>query len=59
MFFAFLAANYLYNNIVSKSTASNIKFRDVNVEVNGELVLELNCKGSIDPNPSGTNRGLG
>ena len=59
MFFAFLAAIHFYNNIVSKSTASNVKFRDVNVEVKGELTVELNCKGSIDPNPSSTNRGLG
>ena len=59
MFFAFLAANYFYNNIISKSTASNIKFRDVNVEIKGEVNLELKCKGSNDPNPSSLNRGLG
>lgn len=58
-FVAFLAANYFYNNIISKSTASGIKFRDVNVEVTGEINLELICDGSIDPNPSSKNRGLG
>ena len=58
-FVAFLAANYFYNNIISKSTASVIKFRDVNVEVTGEINLELICDGSIDPNPSSKNRGLG
>ena len=58
-FFAFLAANYFYNNIISKSTASGIKFRDINVEVTGKIDLELMCDGSIDPNPSSKNRGLG
>ena len=58
-FFAFLAANYFYNNIISKSTASGIKFRDINVEVTGKIDLELMCNGSIDPNPSSKNRGLG
>ena len=58
-FFAFLIANHFYNNIITNSTASNIKFREVNVELNGKLDLELICKGSIDPNPSSVNRGLG
>jgi hypothetical protein len=59
IFFAFLAANYFYNNIISKSTASNIKFREVNVEINGEVSLELVCEGTNDPNPSSINRGIG
>ena len=58
-FFAFFIANYFYNNIITKSTASNIKFREINVEVTGEMNLELTCKGSNDPNPSSVNRGLG
>ena len=58
-FFAFIAANYIYNNIITKSTASNIKFREVTVELDGKINLELICNGSIDPNPSSVNRGLG
>ena len=58
-FFAFLAANYFYNNIITKSTASGIKFRDVNVEVTGEMNLQLKCEGSTDPNPADVNRGQG
>ena len=58
-FFAFLAANYFYNNIITKSTASGIKFRDVNVEVTGEMNLSLICEGENNPNPSSKNRGLG
>ena len=58
-FFAFLAANYLYNNIITKSTASNIKFRDVEVKVTGEIKLDLVCDGEINPNPSSKKRGLG
>ena len=58
-FFAFLASNYLYNNIITKSTASNIKFRDVTVEVTGEIKLDLICDGEINPNPSSKKRGLG
>ena len=50
IFFAFLAANYFYNNI---------KFREVNVEINGEVSLELVCEGTNDPNPSSINRGIG
>ena len=58
-FFAFLAANIFYNNIITKSTASGIKFREVNVEITGEINLELVCEGEINPNPSSKNRGLG
>ena len=58
-FIAFLAANYFYNNIITKSTANSIKFRDVEVQLTGDLNIELNCKGSNDPNPSSINRGLG
>ena len=58
-FFAFLAANYFYNNIITKSTASNIKFTEVNVELEGKINLELNCSGAIDPNPAKVNRGRG
>ena len=59
IFFCFLAANYFYNNIISKSTASNIKFREVNVEITGEIKLDLVCEGNNDPNPSSKNRGIG
>lgn len=58
-FFAFLAASYFYNNIITKSTANGIKFRDVEVQITGDLNLELICKGSSDPNPSSVKRGLG
>ena len=58
-FFAFIAANYFYNNIISKSTASSIKFREIEVEVKGDINLELICEGEINPNPSSKNRGLG
>jgi len=43
-FFAFLAAHYFYNNIITKSTASNIKFIEVEVEMNGKVNLNLDCK---------------
>ena len=56
---AFLAASYFYNNIITKSTANSIKFRDVEVQLTGDLNIELNCKGSTDPNSSSVNRGLG
>ena len=59
VFFAFLASHYFYNNIITKSTASNVKFMDVEVEMNGKVNLNLNCKGSNNPNPSNVNRGLG
>ena len=58
-FFAFVAASYFYNNIITKSTASGIKFREVNVEITGEINLELTCEGENNPNPSSKNRGLG
>ena len=58
-FFAFLAAHYFYNNIITKSTASNIKFIEVEVEMSGKVNLNLDCKGAINPNPSNVNRGLG
>ena len=58
-FIAFVAASYFYNNIITKSTASGIKFREVNVEITGELNLELTCEGENNPNPSSKNRGLG
>ena len=58
-FFAFIAASYFYNNIITKSTASSIKFRDVEVEITGNINLNLNCTGTNDPNSSDENRGLG
>ena len=58
-FFAFIAANYFYNNIVTKSTANSIKFREIEVQLKGNINLELNCKGANDPNSSSKNRGLG
>ena len=39
-FIAFLAANYFYNNIITKSTANSIKFRDVEVQLTGDLNIE-------------------
>ena len=58
-FVAFLIANFVYNNIITQSTASGIKFREVNVEVKGEITLDLICEGETNPNPSSKNRGLG
>ena len=58
-FIAFILANYFYNNIITKSIANNVKFRDVEVQIVGEMNLELTCKGANDPNPSSVNRGLG
>jgi hypothetical protein len=58
-FIAFVFANYFYNNIITKSTANSVKFRDVEVKIVGEINLELNCKGANNPNPSSVNRGLG
>ena len=58
-FFAFLAANYLYNNIITKSTANNIKFLEVEVEMKGNVDFNLKCEGANNPNPSSINRGLG
>ena len=58
-FIAFILANYFYNNIITKSIANNVKFRDVEVKIVGEMNLELTCKGANDPNPSSINRGLG
>ena len=58
-FIAFILANYFYNNIITKSIANNVKFRDVEVNIVGEMNLELTCKGANDPNPSSINRGLG
>ena len=31
-FIAFILANYFYNNIITKSIANNVKFRDVEVK---------------------------
>ena len=58
-FTAFVFANYFYNNIITKSTANSVKFRDVEVKIEGDINLELDCKGSNTPNPSSVNRGLG
>ena len=58
-FIAFVFANFFYNNIITKSTANSVKFRDVEVKIVGEINLELNCKGANNPNPSSVNRGLG
>jgi hypothetical protein len=58
-FIAFAFANYFYNNIVTKSTANSVKFRDVEVKIVGDINLELNCKGANNPNPSSVNRGIG
>jgi hypothetical protein len=44
---AFMAAHFIYNNFVSNSTAKGISFRDITVEVIGEVELELSCKGNI------------
>ena len=58
-FLAFLAANYFYSNIISKSTASNVEFIEVEVQINGSVDVDLKCKGSNTPNPASVNRGLG
>ena len=58
-FIAFVFANYFYNNIITKSTANSVKFKDIEVKIVGDINLELNCKGSNNPNPSKENRGLG
>ena len=58
-FIAFVFANYFYNNIITKSTANSVKFRDVEVKIVGDINLELNCKGANNPNSSSVNRGLG
>ena len=58
-FIAFVFANYFYNNIITKSTANSVKFRDVEVKIVGDINLELNCKGANNPNPSSVNRGIG
>ena len=49
-FIAFVFANYFYNNIITKSTANSVKFRDVEVKIVGDINLELDCKGSNTPN---------
>ena len=58
-FIAFVFANYFYNNIITKSTANSVKFRDVEVKIVGDINLELDCKGSNTPNTADVNRGLG
>ena len=58
-FIAFVFANYFYNNIITKSTANSVKFRDVEVKIVGDINLKLNCKGANNPNPSSVNRGIG
>ena len=58
-FIAFVFANYFYNNIITKSTANSVKFRDVEVKIVGDINLELDCQGANNPNPSSVNRGLG
>ena len=58
-FIAFVFANYFYNNIITKSTANAVKFKDIEIKIVGDINLELDCKGSNNPNPSRVNRGIG
>jgi len=58
-FFAFLLANFLYENVISEANANKIMFKEVTVNVEGDLELELNCKGTEKPNSAKENRGLG
>ena len=56
---AFIASHFIYNNFVQNSIAKGITFRDVKVEVIGEIQLELSCKGNVDKNPPEVKRGVG
>ena len=58
-FIAFVFASYFYNNIITKSTANSVRFKDIEVKIVGDINLELDCKGSNNPNPPNVNRGLG
>ena len=53
---AFIISHFIYNNFVTISTANNISFRDITVEVLGEVELELSCKGNSIRNPTTVNR---
>jgi len=58
-FFAFLFANFLYENVVSKTVAAGITFKEVIVNVEGDIELDLKCSGSTSPNSADKNRGRG
>jgi hypothetical protein len=58
-FFAFLLANYFYNNITSDAIAKGITFKEVTVKLKGEVQLDLDCKGEETINPPQINRGTG
>jgi hypothetical protein len=56
---AFIISHFIYNNFTTNSIAKNISFRDITVEVVGEIELKLSCNGKNTPNSSSVNRGLG
>ena len=56
---AFIASHFIYNNFVTISTANNISFRDITVEVFGEVELKISCNGNNVQNPPKVNRGIG
>lgn len=58
-FFAFLLANFIYENATTVANANKVMFKEVTVNVEGDLELELNCSGTEKPNSPKENRGLG
>lgn len=59
-FFAFVVANFLYNNFTTETIAKGITFKEVTVKVVGDIELDLDCTGTTNKNPITPNsRGVG
>lgn len=58
-FFAFLFANFVYNNFSTKTIAKGVSFKEITVKVIGDIKLDLDCKGTTAKNPASINRGQG
>jgi len=58
-FFSFMLANFIYENAVTEVNANRITFKEVTVKVEGDITLDLDCKGTDTPNSASVNRGKG
>ena len=58
-FFSFVALDFLSENLITKSEANRISFKEVKITVEGDLDLDLNCTGNETPKGPTEDRGRG
>lgn len=58
-FFSFLIVNFVYENSITEVNANRITFKEVTVKVEGDIDLNISCKGKETPNDASVNRGKG